>query len=85
MGNAKFLTVSEVAQILGISRVAVFKKIKKGQIKALKIGRNFAIPQEEVLSILGKTLTSSQKKVIEKGVKKVFEDHKTTLKLLGQE
>jgi len=31
MGNAKFLTVSEVAQILGISRVAVFKKIKKGQ------------------------------------------------------
>ncbi|MDQ5882779.1 MAG: hypothetical protein QG648_132 [Patescibacteria group bacterium] len=85
MGNAKFLTVSEVAQILGISRVAVFKKIKKGQIKALKIGRNFAIPQEEVLSILGKTLTSSQKKVIEKGVKKVFEDYKTTLKLLGQE
>lgn len=38
-----FYTTKELAKILGISRVAVFKKIKNGTIKAQKIGRNFVI------------------------------------------
>ena len=38
-----FYTTKELAEILGISRVAVFKKIKNGTIKAQKIGRNFVI------------------------------------------
>ncbi len=38
-----FYTTKELAGILGISRVAVFKKIKNGTIKAQKIGRNFVI------------------------------------------
>ena len=37
----KYLTVKELADLLGISRVAVFKKIKNGQICAEKIGRNY--------------------------------------------
>jgi excisionase family DNA binding protein len=34
----------EVAAILGISRIAVFKKVKKGQLQALRFGRNWAVP-----------------------------------------
>lgn len=49
----KFISVSELAKILGISRVAVFNKIKKGQIFASKIGRSYAISIEEVSNILG--------------------------------
>ena len=37
--NKKYYTVKELADILGISRVAVFNKIKKGEIKAEKAGR----------------------------------------------
>jgi len=85
MENTGFLTVSELAELLGISRIAIFKKIKKGQIKAMKIGRNFAIPKEEFESILGKTLTTSQKNLIDKGIKKTLVEYSTTLKLLGQE
>jgi len=29
---------------MGISRIAVFKKVKKGQLAAIRVGRNWAIP-----------------------------------------
>jgi len=74
-----------LAKILGISRIAVFKKIKAGQIKAKKIGRNFAIPRKEFDVILGQSLTLDQKKEIDAGVKKVIKEYSRTLELLGNE
>jgi len=47
MESKDFYTTKELAGILGISRIAVFKRIKKGAIKARKIGRNFAIFKKE--------------------------------------
>jgi len=84
MANKEFLTLSEMAKILGISREAVLKRAKKGQIKAIKIGRNFAILKEEYENILGKTLTASQKSIIDKGVRKTISEYSTTLKLLEE-
>ncbi len=81
----KFLTSSEVAKILGISRVAVFKKIRAGQIKAEKIGRNFVIDEKNLMEILGKTLSEKNKKAIEESVKKTIKEYGETLRLLGQE
>lgn len=52
MANKLLYTTKEVADLLGISPVAVFKKIKLGKIRAEKIGRNYAIPRNE-LEILG--------------------------------
>ena len=47
--NAKdFYTTAELATLLGISRVAVFKKIKSGSIKAQKVGRNFVIFKKDI-------------------------------------
>ena len=83
MSQKDYYTVSELAQLLGISRIAVFKKIKKGQIKAIKIGRNFAIPKKEIASVLGQTLTTSQKTLINKAVKKTLKEYGQALKMLG--
>jgi len=44
----EFYTTAELAEILGISRVAVFNKIKKGEIRAQKIGRNFVIFKKDI-------------------------------------
>lgn len=44
----EFLSLPEAAKILGITRIAVFKKVKKNQIKAIRIGRNWAIPSAEL-------------------------------------
>lgn len=85
MENKDFFTIKEIAEILGISRVAVLKKVKKGQIEAFKIGRNFVVHKNELDVILNKKLTNDQKRIIEQGVKKAVDEYGTTLKLLGQE
>lgn len=83
MKNKKFLTTTELAELLGISRIAVFKKIKKGEIKAEKIGRNFVIHKKDLGIILGKVLSKKDKLEIEKAVKKVIKEYGETLRLLG--
>ncbi len=41
---SEYYSIPEAAAILGISRIAVFKKVKKGQLEAIRIGRNWAVP-----------------------------------------
>ena len=79
------LSTVEVAELLGISRVAVFKKIKSGEIKADKVGRNFVIHKKELPEILGTTLGDANKRLIENAVKKTVKEYGQTLKLLGKE
>jgi excisionase family DNA binding protein len=81
----KFFSTTEVAKLLGISRIAVFKKIKAGEIRAKKVGRNFVIEEKYLPEILGKTLTEVKKRAIEDAVKKTVREYGETLKLLGQE
>ena len=83
--NKQFYTIPEVAQILGISRIAVFKKVKAGKIKAIKIGEIYAIPREELGIILGETLSGDQKKVLKAGVRKTIRDYSEVLEKLGKE
>jgi excisionase family DNA binding protein len=83
MKNKNFLSTSELAKILGISRIAVFKRIKSGQIKAVKKGRNFYINKKDLGGILGQELTRKQRAEIEKAVKKTVKEYGETLKLLG--
>lgn len=78
-------STSEVAKLLGISRIAVFKKVKSGEIKAQRIGRSFVIDKNDLPSILGKSLTKSKKQLIERAVKKTVDEYRETLKMLGQE
>lgn len=83
--SKNYFTVSELANILNISRVAVFKKIKNGQIKAEKIGRDYVIFKKDLNGIVCAELTDKLKKEIEKGVTKVVEEYGDVLKKLGKE
>jgi hypothetical protein len=75
--------------MLGISRIAVFNKIKKGQIPAEKIGRSYAIAMKHVEEIISGSnsgvLTEDKKVEIKKAVEKVVKEYGETLKLLGKE
>lgn len=84
MKKQYYISVAQMADLLGISRIAVYKKIKKGQIKAVRIGRNFAIPGKHLSNIVGKTLTDEDKKIIDKAVRKTFRDYGQVIKLLGK-
>lgn len=47
--NDKFYSTPEVARILGISRIAVFKKIKTGKLKAMKVGKGYVIAKNDLM------------------------------------
>lgn len=87
--NKNYISVAELAEMLGISRIAVFKRIKKGQIPAEKIGRSYAISMKDVDEIIkggkAQALTEYQKETIEKAVEKVVKEYGETLRLLGKE
>jgi excisionase family DNA binding protein len=83
MGNKKFLSTTELAKILGISRIAVYKRIKTGKIKAKKVGHNFVIDIKNLGNILEKGLKREEKLEIEKAVKKTVKEYSETLRLLG--
>lgn len=81
----KYITIPQLAKLLGISRIAVYKKVKKGQIKAIKVGRHFAISQRYVTAILGKELGQKEKQEIDMAVKKTVKEYGEVLRLLGNE
>ena len=83
MKKGEYLTIPELARIMGLSRIAVYKQVKRGKIKAIRIGRNFAIPQERLAQILGEVL--KDKREIDKAIKKVIAEYGQVLKLLGKE
>lgn len=81
----KLFSTTEVAKLLGISRVAVFKRIKSGYIKAKKVGRNFVVDKNDLPEILGSVLGKDRQRTIENAVRKTIEEYGETLKLLGKE
>lgn len=83
--TGNFYSTTEVAQLLHISREAVFKKIQKGQLRAEKIGRNYAILKEDLDAYLGTSLTPEKKEQINKVVKRAVDEYGVTFRRLGKE
>ena len=74
MTKKQYITLPELARLLGISHVAVWKRVKKGEIKAEKIGNTYVVADKELAYILGKKSTSKDKGQDEKAVEKVVKD-----------
>jgi excisionase family DNA binding protein len=85
MVNEKHITIPQLAKLLGLSRIEVYRRVRKGQIKAEKIGRMYVIEAKEVGHILGKKLTAKDKGQIEKAVKKAIKEYGEVLRKLGAE
>lgn len=81
----KYLTTTELAKIMGISRIAVFKKVKSGKIKAVKVGRAYVIERKNLPDTLKREPSARAKKEIERAVRKTVKEYKETLILLGKE
>ena len=85
MEKKRYYTTAEVAQMLGISRVAVFNKIKKQDIIAKKIGRNFAIRAAALEPLLGHSLSVTSKMQLNNAVARTVKEYGEALRLLGAE
>ena len=80
----RLIGTSEAARIMGISRVAVFKKIKKGDIVASKVGRNYVIDRRELGDIY-QDITPAARAKIDRAVNRTVQEYGDVLKRLGEE
>ena len=85
MAKERYLTIPELAKLLGVSRIAIYNRVKKGQIPATKIGRTYIITDKTIANILGKEVTRSGKKRIDAAVRKTVREYGEVLKQLGKE
>ena len=85
MANEKYITIPELAKLLGVSRIAIYKRVKKGQIPATKIGRTYVITDRTIADILGKKVTEKGKKRIDAAVRKTVREYGEVLRQLGNE
>lgn len=65
MKRENYYTTQELAKLLGISRVAVFKKIKSKEIKAISTGRNYLIHKDSLPKEIKKLIGQEQKEAVE--------------------
>lgn len=85
MKNKDLISTTELAKILGLSRIAVFKRIKSGKLKAEKIGRSYYIDRNDLPAVLGTVVGEKEKKDINEAVTKAVDQYGETFRLLGRE
>jgi len=78
------ISTTEAAKIMGISRIAVWKKISQGKLKAVKIGRNYVIDRQDLGDIYSET-TPETEKIIDETVDRVIKEYGDALNRLGKE
>lgn len=63
--GSEYFSIPEAAARLGVSRIAVFKRVKKGQLEAIRFGRNWAVPAAalERAAALGKAVRPTEFRV----------------------
>ena len=85
MENKDFVTTTELAKILGMSRMGVFKQIRSGKIKAGKVGRAYPIARKDLPVILGTVIGKRGEETINRAIDKAVKQYGETFRLLGQE
>ena len=48
LAEVRFLTVAEVASILRVSKMTVYRLVHAGDLPAVRVGRSFRVPEDEV-------------------------------------
>jgi excisionase family DNA binding protein len=48
LNEVKFLTVAEVASLMRVSKMTVYRLVHSGELPAVQIGRSFRVPEQAV-------------------------------------
>jgi excisionase family DNA binding protein len=58
-GRAQYLTVAEVAAILRVSTMTVYRLIKSGDLPAVRVGKSYRLSEDEVDRYLARGYTEA--------------------------
>ena len=79
------LTIPQLAEKMGVSRIAVYNKVKNGKIPAQKIGTNYVITEEDANKILSEIPSNDNVVWIDNTVKTIVSEYGPLFKWLSQE
>ncbi len=52
LSEVSFLTVAEVAALMRVSKMTVYRLVHSGELPAIRVGRSFRVPEESVYAYL---------------------------------
>ena len=52
LSNVRFLTVAEVAEMMRVSNMTVYRLVHSGELPAVRFGRSFRIPESAVVAAI---------------------------------
>jgi excisionase family DNA binding protein len=55
LSESKFLTIAEVAAMMRVSKMTVYRLVHGGDLPALRVGRSFRVLEEDVNEYLRKS------------------------------
>ncbi|MCC3275891.1 MULTISPECIES: helix-turn-helix domain-containing protein [unclassified Arthrobacter] len=50
--DVRFLTVSEVADVMRVSKMTVYRLVHSGELPAVRFGRSYRVPESAVQKVL---------------------------------
>ena len=48
LSEVRFLTVAEVATVMRVSKMTVYRLVHSGELPAVRVGRSFRVPEQAV-------------------------------------
>ncbi|MGO2110596.1 MAG: helix-turn-helix domain-containing protein [Pseudoclavibacter sp.] len=52
LSDVRFLTVAEVAELMRVSKMTVYRLVHSGELPAVRFGRSFRVPESAVAEAL---------------------------------
>lgn len=59
MSSSRFMTVQEVADLMRVSSMTVYRLIKSGDLRAVRVGRSFRVREGDVNDYLERSYTQA--------------------------
>lgn len=56
-GRTRYLTVLEVADVMRVSKMTVYRLLHAGELPAVRVGRSFRVPQDALDHYLATNVT----------------------------
>lgn len=53
LSDVRFLTVQEVADVMRVSTMTVYRLVQRGELPAVRFGRSYRIPESAVAGVVG--------------------------------
>ncbi len=59
LNDVRFLTVAEVAEMMRVSKMTVYRLVHSGELPAIRFGRSFRVPESAVVEAVQKHIESA--------------------------